>query len=159
MNAHMTFPLSKARTFHFIGSLLTFRAGAADTDGAFSLVECRTAPGAGSPPHYQDDAEAFYVTEGHYEFTIDGKKQLCGPGDFAYVKPGVVHMFANADPTPSSMLIINLPGGPHEEFFMKVGDELAFETTEFPAPSAPDIPFIVAAAAEHGVTILPPPGA
>jgi len=47
-------------TVHLLGTLITFAATAADTEGAFSLVEAVTAPGQGTPPHIQrDDAEAF----------------------------------------------------------------------------------------------------
>ncbi len=40
-------------TIHFLGNLLTIRAGSDSTAGQFSLIDCLTAPGAGSPPHRQ----------------------------------------------------------------------------------------------------------
>jgi len=62
------------RTVHLLGTLITFRATAADTGGAFSLVEAVTAPGQGTPAHVQrEDAEAFHVLEGSFDFRIGGR--------------------------------------------------------------------------------------
>ena len=50
-----------------LGNLVTFKALAADTGGAYTLVETRTAPGQGMRPHLQHyDDEAFLVLEGTY---------------------------------------------------------------------------------------------
>lgn len=47
MNAHSPSPATATAgsTVHLLGTLVTFRALAADTEGAFSLVEAVTAPG------------------------------------------------------------------------------------------------------------------
>ena len=148
--------VDKARTVHFLGSLLTFRASAADTDGRFSIVESCSAPGAGAPPHIQSDAEAFLVTEGAFDFMLDTTWRRCGPGEFVYVSPGVVHAFRNPAETPSRMLIINLPGGLHENFFRAVGEPVEPETTVFPAMGEPDVASLTREAARFGITILPP---
>src|SRR4051794_35779957 len=92
MNAQISHPTVAARgdTVHLLGTLVSFKALASDTEGAFSLVEAMTAPGQGTPPHLQrDDAEAFYVLEGEFEFMLDGKTALSGPGAFHYVPRGV----------------------------------------------------------------------
>ncbi|WP_174801176.1 cupin domain-containing protein [Martelella limonii] len=146
-------------TVHFLGNLLTFRAGAADTDNQFSITECLTAPGAGAPPHSQTDAEAFLVTEGQYEFLLNGTQKICGKGDFLFVRAGDVHAFRNPGEVVARMLIINLPAGQHEGFFRAVGDAVAPETEQFPAMGEPDMPRIFAAAENFGITLLPPPKA
>lgn len=146
-----------AQTVHFLGSLLTFRASAADTEGQFSIVESCSAPGAGAPPHLQADAEAFLVTEGTFEFMLGDTWRRCGPGEFVYIAPGTVHAFRNAASTPSRMLIINLPGGPHENFFRAVGEPVEFETTAFPPMGAPDVARLTSEAERFGIKILPPP--
>jgi quercetin dioxygenase-like cupin family protein len=145
------------RTVHFLGSLLTFRARAAETGGQFSIVETCSAPGAGAPPHRQDDAEAFLVTEGSFEFMLGQTWRRCGPGEFVYVSPGMVHAFRNPASTPSKMLIINLPGGPHENFFEAVGEPVEPETTIFPPMGPPDVARLTTEAARFGITMLPPP--
>ena len=37
-------------TVHLLGTLITYRATAAQTDGLFALADVRTAPGAITPP-------------------------------------------------------------------------------------------------------------
>lgn len=149
----MTVP---SKTLHFLGNLLTFRARSAQTGGSFSLAECLTAPGAGSPPHTQRDEEAFLVIEGQFEFMLDGKTRLCGPGDFVHVAPHTPHAFRNPGDSPAKMLIINLPGGFHEGFFDAVGDVVDSATTSFPPMSPPDIAMIAAAASRYGIELLAP---
>lgn len=144
------------RTVHFLGNLLTFRARAAATGGSFSITECLTAPGAGSPPHVQADEEAFLVLDGTFEVVLDGAGRTLGPGDFAFVPAGTPHAFRNPGAGPARMLIINLPGGAHEDFFLAVGDPVADAAAGFPPMSAPDVPRIVAEAARFGIEILPP---
>ncbi|MCL6708171.1 cupin domain-containing protein [Pseudomonas sp. R2.Fl] len=142
--------------YHFLGNLLTFRAAAADTDGRFSIVETVTAPGAGAPPHTQQDEEAFLVLDGAYDFLLGDTWMNCGPGEFVFVRPGTPHAFRNPTGRPSKMLVINLPGGQHENFFLAVSDRLPPGTTEIPPMTPPDLPRIGAAAARHGITFLDP---
>lgn len=156
MNTTMPDTVPAHRTVHFLGNLLTFRARADDTGGNFSLAECLTAPGAGSPYHTQKDEEAFLVLEGQFEFVLNGQAVRHGPGGFVHVAPGTPHAFRNTGDTPARMLIVNLPAGPHEQFFDEVGEEVAPGASGFPPASAPDIPFIAAAAERHGIAILPP---
>jgi quercetin dioxygenase-like cupin family protein len=136
------------------GNLLSFRLRAAQTDGAFSMIDCETLPGAGTPPHIQSDAEAFLVLDGTYEFMVDGAVQQAGPGSVVNVPPGAPHAFRNPGDAPARMLILNWPGGQHEGFFDAVGTPVPAGAT--PVPAAPDMGRVFAAAAAHGITILPP---
>ncbi|MBO3760749.1 MULTISPECIES: cupin domain-containing protein [unclassified Ciceribacter] len=157
--SHASSGHSAPRTVHFLGNLLTFIAKAPDTSGSFSLAGCLTAPGAGSPYHTQQDEEGFLVVEGTYEFILDGQPRTCKAGDFVHIPPGLPHMFRNTGDAPGKLVIINLPAGPHEDFFMEVGTPVEADSTTFPPASEPDIPFVMAAAARHGIAILPPPSA
>lgn len=140
---------------HVMGNLLRFLVRSAEADGGFSLTECETMPGAGTPPHFQaDDREAFVVLEGEYEFMLDGQSRRAGPGAFVRVEKGVVHAFRNIGDRPAKMLILNWPGGLHEGFFEAVGDWLA--PGEVPEAKAPDMGRIFAAARTAGITLLPP---
>ncbi|GGD01872.1 cupin domain-containing protein [Aureimonas glaciei] len=154
----MNMPLQSSqvgKTVHLLGTLVTFKATAAETQGAFSLVEAITAPGQGTPPHIQrDDAEAFYVLEGGYDVFLDGKTSAARAGDFVYIPRGVAHGFHNPGPVPARMLIINLPGGLHETFFLEAGDGVA-DASIFPPASPPDMPRLLAAAARAGIEMLP----
>ena len=143
-------------TVHLLGTLITFRATAAETEGLFSLVDTTTAPGQGTPPHLQrDDAEAFYVLEGEYEFVLGEQNLTRGPGSFIFVPRGMPHGFRNAGAAPARMLIINLPGGLHENFFVEAGEPVA-DASVFPPMTPPDVPKIVAAGARYGIEMLPP---
>lgn len=160
----MTMPLSapglrpaatEPARLHVLGNILTFLLRAAQTEGAFSLVECETLPGAGTPPHVQErDDEAFLVLAGRYEFMLDGATVVHGPGGFVRVSRGQVHAFRNLGETPARMLILNWPGGLHEGFFEAIGEPLA--PGEVPQPAAPDMPRIFAAAQAAGIQLLPP---
>lgn len=148
-------PSKLGRTVHLLGSLLTFRATGAETEGALSVVEAVTAPGAGAPPHLQRrDAEAFYVLEGAFDFTIGGTTVRGEAGSFHYVPKDVPHSFRNPGDRPARMLILNFPAGLHENFFAEAGDALP-DATRFPAPAAPDLPRIGATAQRYGIELLP----
>lgn len=146
----------QSTTVHLLGNLVTFKARGATTGSAYSLVEVTTAPKAGTPPHIQKgDDEAFFVLEGTYEFMHNGQTLIGKPGSFIFVKRGEPHAFRNPGDAPAKMLIINSPGGLHENFFQEAGDPIA-TGTDFPAPSAPDMPRLGAAAARYGIEFLPP---
>ncbi|MEN0077067.1 MAG: cupin domain-containing protein [Paracraurococcus sp.] len=143
-------------TVHLLGNLLTFLATAGTTEGAFSLVECRTAPGEGSPPHLQRrDIEAFYVLDGRYEFTLGGEQRTAGPGAFVLVPKDVPHRFRNPGEAEARMLILNIPGGLHEGFFRDAGEPAPPEGG-FPPMMPPDVPRLTGIAAGYGIEILPP---
>lgn len=156
MNAHtsLSVPLNGS-TVHLLGTLVTFRASAADTDGAFSLVEIAVAPGAGTPPHHHLDAESFLVLDGTVTFTVAGKEEAKGPGSFVHLPSGTAHAFRNEGSSPARMIGINMPGGPHAQFFAEAGEPVADAST-FPTMSPPDVPKLIATAQRHGITILPP---
>ena len=143
-------------TIHLLGTLVTFKATAAETEGSFSLVEVATAVGQGTPPHFQrDDAEAFYILEGSYEIFLAGRIERHGPGSFVYVPKGVAHGFRNAGDTVARMLIINVPGGIHENFFADAGEPVA-DAASFPVAGPPDMPKLLQACARYGIEMLPP---
>lgn len=144
---------------HLLGNFVTFRLRGRETGKGFSMVECRTAPGAGSPPHVQEDEEAFHVLEGSYAITLGAETLIRGPGSVTVVPKGVPHAFRNVGAEPARMLILNWPADAHERFFAAAGDPVAPGETEFPPRGAPDMPRLLAAAAASGITLLPPPGA
>lgn len=149
----MNSPSAEPMTLHFLGNILTFRAPIAATDGRFTVIEVRTAPGAGAPPHTQSDEEAFLVLEGRYEIVRDGTVLTCGPGDFVHIPVGVPHSFRNPTDAVSKMLLINFPGDLHQKFFTLVGDVLPANSTDFPPPAEPNIPHILASGHACGIDI------
>ncbi len=141
-----------------LDELITFKATAEDTDGAYTLFEDVTQPQGGPPPHVQhQDNEGFYVLEGEFEFLYNDRTIKATTGYFVYVPMGVLHTFKNVGTTPGKLLVTASPAGPHEKFFEEVG-EAATDRNSPPVPEGPpDIERLVAIAAKYGIEIPPPP--
>jgi quercetin dioxygenase-like cupin family protein len=155
MNLHLQRRFAVGSTVHLLGTLVTLRAGAAQTGGAFSLVEIAIAPGQGTPSHRHDDAEAFYITEGEVSFVLDGQPLTRKAGEFVHIPSQQPHAFRNDSGYIARMLGINLPGGPHLDFFAEVGEPVA-DASSFPPMTPPDVARLIEAGLRHGITILPP---
>ena len=140
----------EGRTLRVISDVVTVKASAEDTGGAYSLFETSTPPGGGTPPHYQRyEDEAFYVLEGRCGFRFGEDTVEITEGGYAFVPRGTVHAFTNAGDGPLRMIVLVTPGGIHEKFFAEVGED--------PATPAgpPDIAKLLAAAPKYGIEILP----
>ena len=144
-------------TFHLLGSLITFRAVPANTNGKFALAEIVTATGAGAPPNHHVEEEWFLVLEGEVEFVIEGKMRRCIAGDFVTIPTDKAHAFTNVGEGPSRMINITSPGDDHVGFFSQAGEALPLGTTEFPPMMPPDLPRLAGIAAENNMHFLPPP--
>jgi mannose-6-phosphate isomerase-like protein (cupin superfamily) len=88
---------------------MSVKAEAAQTGGAFSLLEADEPAGFGPPLHVHDDAaEAFYVLEGEYIVFLNGEEHRCPTGSFMYIPPGQEHGF-RVGSGPSRKLNLYLP--------------------------------------------------
>jgi quercetin dioxygenase-like cupin family protein len=73
---------------------MVLKASAADTDGAFTLLEAAEPPGFGPPMHiHHDAAEAFYVLDGEYLIFVEDREFVCPAGSFIYIPRGLRHGF------------------------------------------------------------------
>jgi mannose-6-phosphate isomerase-like protein (cupin superfamily) len=92
-------------------SVLTFKAIAATTSGAFSLHERQVPAGGRRPPAHvhQDRTEAFWVLAGSAEFVLDGDLVTAGPGGFVLVPGGVTHTFGATATAPARLLVLHAP--------------------------------------------------
>jgi quercetin dioxygenase-like cupin family protein len=73
---------------------ITRKAARAETGGHWAVGEAWQDPGFDNPPHTHDEAEAFYVLEGSYNFYTDADSvEEVGPGTFVFIPPGAVHGF------------------------------------------------------------------
>lgn len=143
-------PQAGAQQLRVISDIVTFKIVGSQTNGAYSLFETQTQPQAGTPPHTQKyEHEAFYILEGTYTFLVGDAQFEARPGAFAFVPAGTVHAFTNTGSTPARMLILVTPGGIHENFFLEAG------TPASEPEGPPDFAKLGAAAAKHGITILP----
>ena len=149
---------ARPRTYHLLGNLLTFHAFPSETGDRYTLVEIKTAPGAGAPPnHHAGEDECFFVLEGEFGFLVDGQTISATAGDFVKIPDGAVHAFTCTGDRPGRLIGINAPGLMHDIFFTQAGEAMPDGTTDVPAPDGPpDIPAIMAVANKAGMTILPP---
>ena len=89
--------------------LMTVKADANDTGGAFTLLEATEPPNFGPPMHiHRNAAEAFYVLDGVYFMFVDQAEFRCPAGSFVYVPAGAVHGF-RVGPEASSKLNLYVP--------------------------------------------------
>jgi mannose-6-phosphate isomerase-like protein (cupin superfamily) len=149
---------NQGRTYRARGFLCTFKLLASDTNGAFTLSEASNAPNTGVPPHIQHlEDEAFIILEGSYTFQVDNQTLPCGPGEVVYVPRGVPHAFENTGTEPAGMLILQAPGGIHEQYFAEAWEPIEDPSHLPPEGGPPDFGKIKAAAERHGIEMVPPP--
>jgi mannose-6-phosphate isomerase-like protein (cupin superfamily) len=140
-----------------MGELVARKISSRRTGGAYSLFEVRTPPGVSPSAHVQHRAdEAFYVLEGEYEFSIEGRILPSPAGSLLYVPKGNLRAHRNVGEGTGRMLVCHTPGGPYEGFFEDVGVEdvnrRALPASERPEDLARAIGEI---AAGYGIEISP----
>lgn len=140
--------------FWFLNQLCIIKASAAQTGGAFGLVDTLAPVGAGSPYHaHRAEDESFYVLEGQLEFLSGDRRFISGPGSFVFLPRGIPHGFRVVGTSPARFLILVSPGG-FEGFVADMGEPARART--LPEPSAPDMGKLVALAARYRIEILGP---
>jgi mannose-6-phosphate isomerase-like protein (cupin superfamily) len=93
------------------GSVMAFKAVAAQTGGDFSLME-RTLPPRGRRPlphRHVNCSEAFWVLDGTVTFVLDGVPQQGRRDDFLLVPRGAAHTFGNDGGEPARLLVLHAP--------------------------------------------------
>ena len=74
-----------------------------------------------NPAHHRSGAALYYIISGTGTNTVDGKREMKGPGSLIYEPFGLVHQWGNAGDTPFTFLAFNinpegvaavLPGAP-----------------------------------------------
>jgi mannose-6-phosphate isomerase-like protein (cupin superfamily) len=83
--------------------------GAKNVDVHINLINVDSGPG---PTHYHAKAENIYVVlEGNVEAIVEGKKYRLGPGEVAFIPPGVRHQAGNCGDKVARVLEIYAPAG------------------------------------------------
>lgn len=148
------------RSVWYAGYLVSFLATGDETGGEFSITEVtgRRGHSLTPPPHiHTREEECFYVLEGSIRCHVADETFEVHAGSVAVLPRGVPHTY---ELTADHVRLLNLcvPAG-FEEFYRTLS-EPASSLTVPPAPEGPpDIARLVAAAARHGIEILPPAGA
>lgn len=99
------------------GVSITFKAVSADTNGAWTLVECTAPPHfSGSHSHRHEQMLAgFYVLSGTLTIQLEERLVKAPAGSFLLVPPGVAHKFSNEEVVPATFLIFISPTGSEQE--------------------------------------------
>jgi quercetin dioxygenase-like cupin family protein len=114
------------------GGILTMKATAAETDGAFMLFEDHMPQGKTTPLHaHVHEDETLYVLDGEIVVHIAGENHHLCPGGIAVAPRGVPHAFLVTSPT-ARVLCLQTPGS--AEAFYRGASEPAGADTD---PSGP----------------------
>jgi len=93
--------------------------GAKNVDVHINLINIDSGPG---PTHYHAQAENIYIVlEGTVEAIVEGKKYRLGPGEVAFIPPGVHHAAGNCGDTIARVIEIYAPAG--QDFHIVDGEE------------------------------------
>ena len=136
------------------GGVLTMKATAEETGGAFLLFEDFVSQGKTTPLHvHANEDETLYVLEGEILVHIDGTDHRVGPRGVAIAPRGVPHAFLVTSQT-ARLLTLQTPGS--AEAFYRGASEPASAGAD---PSGPVDFDRVRAAAERsgGMQVLGPP--
>ena len=97
------------------GERCLIRASAADTNGAFSVVEIISQPGDGTPIHiHRNEDEHFIILEGTARFLYGDKTFDAAAGSSVSASRNIPHAWCNPFNSPFRMLAIASPGGCEE---------------------------------------------
>jgi mannose-6-phosphate isomerase-like protein (cupin superfamily) len=103
-----------------IGNTINVIIGGEKTADAYSIFELTVPPNVGPGIHI-DKAwdEWWFVIEGTFAFTLNGKQMELSAGGFAYGPKGIPHSFKNAGEATGKLVMVTMPSG-LEKFFRNV---------------------------------------
>lgn len=140
----------------FLGGLVRMRARAADTAGAYALLEHTGERGYMSPLHlHESDEETFLILDGTLRVEVDNEVRSVGAGGLALLPRGLAHGFVVTSPT-ARFLTLHTPGGGFDAFVADVGVPFDGSVSTEAGPG-PDPEELTRLAAAHGIQIVGPP--
>lgn len=118
------------------GEIGKIRTSAADTNGAYTMLEVVAQPLNGVPVHiHTNEDEHFVILEGTLHFAKGDVKLDAPAGSTVSIRKGVPHAWCNISDAPVRMLIIFSPGHVEDMFRAIMAgasqDELAALTETF----------------------------
>lgn len=145
-----------ARSVALVGDVVNFLARGEETGGAYCLFELTCRPGGGPPLHrHTREDETFYVMEGRFVFTLEGREYIAEPGAFVHSPRGSTHCYRNIGEGNGRMLVSTLPAG-----FEKFVDEVAGPVDDAVGPRAPtdaEVQHVLKTAPKYGIEVVSNP--
>jgi quercetin dioxygenase-like cupin family protein len=146
-----TVPPGEGEARWWFGQLAVVKATAADTAGAYTLVEITVGPGYSTPLHvHHREDEAFWMLEGHSTFYVGEETFEAPVGTYLFGPRDVPHRWA-AGPDGARMLYLFAPGG-FEELIEAMS--VPAQTLTPPPPDLAPPENFVEIAARFGVELL-----
>ncbi|MGE0379149.1 MAG: cupin domain-containing protein [Planctomycetaceae bacterium] len=132
---------------------------AAQTGGAYEVMQFVVPGGHGPPPHvHRREDESFYIVDGEFDVTIGERTLRARTGDCVHLPRGQAHSFRNATERMGTFLCWVVPGN-LAGFFDAFAREWP-EDDELPPPvTQDDIAKMLSAAARHDIEIVTGPPA
>jgi quercetin dioxygenase-like cupin family protein len=138
-------PASRPPSLSVVGERITVLASGANT-GGYEIFLQEGPEGSGPPPHSHPWDESFYITQGQVEFGIGDRSQVAGAGTLVHLPGGTVHWFR-----------FGAGGGQMVSMTSREAASSMFEHIDREiTPADPDLPRLVAIAAQHGTTVAMP---
>jgi mannose-6-phosphate isomerase-like protein (cupin superfamily) len=126
-------------------------------DGDHTVIEMLMPPGDQPPLHSHEDAdEGFYVLDGEVTVWVGDERRELSAGQFALGPKGVPHTYRVRGDRPARVIVTSSTGA-FAAFVQAYG--VAAPRRELPVlDGPPDVERLGRLAAEHGITLLGPPG-
>jgi mannose-6-phosphate isomerase-like protein (cupin superfamily) len=132
--------------YNVMGAMMTYKATAYDTRGAYSLAIEVTPPHGGLPLHvHHREDEAMYILEGEYEIQCGDQVFRATAGTFVFLPKDVPNRYQNAGGEPGKFLYITSPGG---------FEKLVEQTSLLASAGPPDMQKVMDAAGAHGIEFI-----
>jgi mannose-6-phosphate isomerase-like protein (cupin superfamily) len=145
------FRAGEGRIYQLGRITLAFKAGAADTGGAYTLCEAVEPPEAGAGLHrHASYDETHIVCEGRYQARLGDETLALGPGDMLFAPRGTPHAIKSLGPETGRELMISSPGGVFDAFI----DEVVTSMTASGTPRGGKAVDFRGIAAKYGIEFL-----
>jgi len=145
----------EGRSLWVADGMMTSKASADDTSGAYALTDSTVPPQGGPSPHrHHREDEVFWLLEGELGVLVGQSTFRVGAGSFVYLPKGVLHSYRNASDGPARFLTLMVPAG-LEAFFLEAGAP-GTDLSSPPPFGEEDIVRLLEAAPRYGVEIPPP---
>lgn len=144
-------PAGEGESFNIIGGGVRILVDGESTGGRCCMFEVPVPPGDGPPIHrHLREDEFFYVLEGRFKFSIDGREFVGERGSFACAPRGSLHAFRNLGAATGVLLVTCTPAGL----------EVPFRAVRIPEPGSTTPALtpqqVIALFEKHGITFHGP---
>ncbi|MBL8763916.1 MAG: cupin domain-containing protein [Phycisphaerae bacterium] len=164
MSSTLALPLflsaAQGERFTIIGGGVRILIDGASSGGQCCMFEALIPPGDGPPRHrHQREDELFYVLDGRFRISIDGRESVVERGGFACAPRGTIHTFKNIGDSTGVLLVTCTPAGIETPFrAIRIPEPRDAPDRRTPAPAAaPTMEHVTAELAAHGITFHGPP--